>query len=109
MARQLQKYQDNSGGVMRRAIQIATFIAISALMVAPVFSDTLVLKNGEKISGFFEGGSARVVKFRASDGAVKDYDILSVQQIQFGEDKATTPSPIPSTSTSPSTPTRLTS
>jgi len=54
----------------------------------PAFSDTLVLKNGEKISGYFEGGSARVIKFRTSDGAVKDYDLFSVQQIQFGDEKA---------------------
>ncbi|OLE88437.1 MAG: hypothetical protein AUG08_08505 [Acidobacteria bacterium 13_1_20CM_2_55_15] len=67
--------------------QITTLIAAFALLAAPAFSDTLVLKNGEKISGYFEGGSPRVIKFRASDGVVKDYDLLSVQQIQFGEEK----------------------
>jgi hypothetical protein len=73
---------------MRKLTQITTFIAAFALFAVPAFSDTLVLKNGEKISGYFEGGSARVIKFRTSDVAVKDYDLFSVQQIQFGDEKA---------------------
>ena len=72
---------------MRKLTQITTFVALFALLAVPAFSDTLVLKSGEKISGFFEGGSARVIKFRSSDGVVKDYDLFSVQQIQFGDDK----------------------
>ena len=85
---------------MRKLTQITTLIAVVALFAAPAFSDTLVLKSGERVSGFFEGGSARVIKFRTNDGVVKDYDLLSVQQIQFNDDKAsTTPSPSPSSST----------
>jgi len=72
---------------MKKLIQITTLVAVLALFAAPAFSDTLVLKSGERISGFFEGGSARVIKFRTSDGVVKDYDLLSVQQIHFGEEK----------------------
>ena len=72
---------------MTKLTQITTLIAAFALLAAPAFSDTLVLRNGEKISGYFEGGSPRVIKFRTSDGVVKDYDLLSVQQIQFGEEK----------------------
>jgi len=72
---------------MKKRIQITTLVAVLALFAAPAFSDTLVLKSGERISGFFEGGSARVIKFRTSDGVVKDYDLLSVQQIHFGEEK----------------------
>jgi len=75
-------------------------VAVFALLAVPAFSDTLVLKSGEKISGFFEGGSARVIKFRTSEGVVKDYDLFSVQQIQFGDDKAATSSSSSSTSTS---------
>src|SRR5438132_11665577 len=80
---------------MRKLTQISTLLAAFALLVMPAFSDTLVLKNGEKISGYFEGGSARVIKFRTADGAVKDYDLLAVQQIQFGEDKAATSTTAP--------------
>ena len=77
---------------MTKLTQITTLIAALALLAAPAFSDTLVLKNGEKISGYFEGGSPRVIKFRTSDGVVKDFDLLSVQQIQFG-DETTASSP----------------
>ena len=86
---------------MTKLTQITTFVAVFALLAVPAFSDTLVLKSGEKISGFFEGGSARVIKFRTSDGVVKDYDLFSVQQIQFGEDKAATSTSSSSSSTSP--------
>ena len=72
---------------MTKLTQITTLIAAFAVLAAPAFSDTLVLKNGEKVSGYFEGGSPRVIKFRTSDGVVKDYDLLSVQQIQFGDEK----------------------
>ena len=82
---------------MKKLTQITTFIAIFALFAVPAFSDTLVLKSGERITGYFEGGSVRVVKFRTNDGAVKDYDILSVQQIQFGDEKTTSTSSTTST------------
>ena len=70
---------------MKKVIQLGTFIAILGVTLTSAVADTLVLKSGERVTGYFEGGSARVVKFRASDGALKDYDILAVQQIQFGE------------------------
>src|SRR5438128_5066651 len=91
---------------MRKLIQITTFIAVFALLVAPAFSDTLVLKSGEKITGYYEGGSAIVIKFRSHDGAVKDYDLLSVQQIQFGDEKsASTTSNTNTSNTNTSSPT----
>jgi hypothetical protein len=65
---------------------------MSALAL-PAFADTLVLKNGEKISGYFEGGTARVIKFRSADGTINDYDLFSVQQIQFGDTKAAVAAP----------------
>ena len=55
---------------MRKLTRITTFIAVLVLFAVPLFSDTLVLKSGERVSGYFEGGSARVVKFRANDGIV---------------------------------------
>jgi hypothetical protein len=84
---------------MTRLAKIGMIAVAFALTVVPAFSDTLTLKNGEKVSGLFEGGSARVIKFRTSDGTVRDYDILSVQQIQFGEERAANP-PAPVSSTS---------
>jgi hypothetical protein len=70
------------------------------LFAVPVLSDTLILKNGQRVSGYFEGGSARVLKFRGNDGSVKDYDILSVQQLQFGDEKTASATP-PTTTSSP--------
>jgi hypothetical protein len=88
---------------MKKMSELTAILVLAALMAAPVFADTLVLKSGERVSGYFEGGSARVVKFRTSDGVVKDYDILSVQTIQFGD--AATASSAPASA--PSTSTRL--
>src|SRR5262245_12692525 len=99
------------GGAMKKLTQIAMFSAALVLIAAPAFSDTLVLKSGQKITGYFEGGSARVIKFRASDGAVKDYDLLSVDQIRFGDEKtaetAVRPAPPVSTPTSNSASSRV--
>ena len=85
---------------MRKLTRITTFIAVLVLFAVPLFSDTLVLKSGERVSGYFEGGSARVVKFRANDGIVKDYDILSIQQLLFGDEKSPLSSSTRSTTSS---------
>jgi hypothetical protein len=76
---------------MHRLIQFTVFALVLVLFAAPVFADTLILKSGERVSGYFEGGTARTVKFRASDGVAKDYDILTVQQVQFGDTTAAKP------------------
>ena len=70
---------------MRKLMKLTVFVVVLAIAVMPALADTLVLKNGERVSGYFEGGSARVVKFRTADGVVKDFDILTVQTIQFGD------------------------
>jgi len=95
---------------MKKLTQITTLIGVVALLAVPAFSDTLVLKSGERISGLFEGGSARVIKFRSNDGLVKDYDLLNIQQIQFGDDKVTASSsakPTPSRPAPSADPPRL--
>ena len=80
---------------MKKITQMIVFIAAIGL-VLPAWADTLVLKDGERITGYYEGGTARVIKFRSADGTVKDYDLLSIQQIQFSEDKAAAaPAPVP--------------
>src|SRR5262245_15739073 len=73
---------------MERLKQLTTVLAVIVLFAVHVFSDTLVLKSGDRVTGYYEGGSARVIKFRGNDGVVKDYDILSVQQVQFGDTAA---------------------
>src|SRR5262245_11506375 len=73
---------------MKNLMKLTVLVMVLAIAAMPALADTLVLKSGEKVTGYFEGGSARVVKFRIADGSVKDYDILSVQTIQFGDEKA---------------------
>ncbi len=58
------------------------------LGVLPALSDTLVLKTGDKVTGYFAGGSERVIRFRTSGGIVEEYDLLAVQQILFGDQTA---------------------
>jgi hypothetical protein len=74
---------------MKNLMKLTVLVTVLAVGVLPALADTLVLKSGERVTGYFEGGSARVLKFRIADGSVKDYDILSVQTIQFGDEKAT--------------------
>src|ERR1051325_9731131 len=70
---------------MNKLMKLTVFVTVVALFAIPALADTLVLKSGERVSGYFEGGSARVVKFTNKDGVMKEYDIMTVQQIQFGE------------------------
>src|SRR5262245_60594898 len=85
---------------MKRLLKLTVFVTVLALTAMPALADTLVLKSGERITGYYEGGSARVVKFRAGDGSVKDYDILAVQQIQFGDQVTASPRPATSNASS---------
>src|ERR1041384_7314206 len=85
---------------MKKIMKLTVLVTVMALGIMPALADTLVLKSGERVSGFFEGGSARVLKFRLADGSVKDYDILSIQTVQFGDEKATTVTAAPKTTTS---------
>jgi hypothetical protein len=75
-------------------------VTVLAVAVAPALADTLVLKNGTRVTGYFEGGTARTVKFRGSDGSARDYDILQVQQVIF-DDSASASAPPPSSAPAP--------
>jgi hypothetical protein len=66
-----------------------------ALMAALAWGDTLVLKTGESVTGSFDGGTTRVLKFRTSGGAVKEYDIMTVQEILFSDEQKPTALPTP--------------
>ena len=70
---------------MHRMIKHVVLLAVLMSLAATGFSDTLVLKSGETITGYYEGGTARVIRFRTEDG-LKEYDLLSVTRIQFGDE-----------------------
>jgi hypothetical protein len=88
---------------MKRLTKLTVLVTVLAFLALPALADTLVLKSGERVTGYFEGGSARVVKFRGADGSLKDYDILAVQQIQFGDQGTSTRQTSSSNLTTPST------
>jgi hypothetical protein len=46
------------------------------------FSDTLRFKDGRQISGFYEGGTSRIVRFR-SDSGIQEFDIFSLAAIRI--------------------------
>jgi len=92
---------------MRKLGQLIGVIVALAVVAAPAFADTLVLKNGTKVTGYYEGGTPRVVKFRGSDGVAKDYDIIQIQEVIFdaaaSASAAPTTTPTPSNAAAPST------
>jgi hypothetical protein len=78
---------------------LSLIIISLAVAASAAWADTLTLKTGERVTGSFDGGTAQVVKFRASSGGVKEYDVLSVQQIQFSDEQKTTVLPTTSVKT----------
>ena len=70
---------------MNTIIKQVVLLAVLMSLAATGFSDSLVLKSGETITGYYEGGTARVIRFRTEDG-LKEYDLLSVTLIQFGDE-----------------------
>jgi hypothetical protein len=84
---------------MKKLTQLTAVVVVLVLAAAPAFADSLLLKTGTRVTGYFEGGTARVVKFRGADGVVKDYDILQVQEIRFGD--TTVPANTPATTLNP--------
>ena len=65
--------------VFKRITLLATWTSLSL----SGFADTLHLRNGRQISGTFEGGTARIVRFR-SDSGVHEYDIFSLSAVRIG-------------------------
>jgi len=85
---------------MKKPGLLMAAIIVGVVTAASAFADTLVLKDGTKVAGYFEGGTARVVKFRGADGATRDYDIFQVQELVF--DAAPVPaSPAPAPAPAP--------
>src|SRR5688572_5827669 len=83
---------------MKRFSSLAVILALATLVVTPALADTLVLKNGTRVTGYYEGGTPRVVKFRDTSGTLKDYDIISVEQVVFEDvptPVSTAPAPAP--------------
>ena len=70
---------------MKAVLKYGFFVAVFVSLAVTGYSDTLVLKNGDQISGYYEGGTSRLIRFRTAAG-VQEYDLLSVAGIEFGGD-----------------------
>ena len=82
-----------------KALQLLVIATVSlAVTTSTARADTLILKTGDRITGSFDGGTARVVRFRSLSDGVKEYDVSSVQQIQFSDEQK---SVLPTTSAKP--------
>ena len=68
----------------KRVISAATAALVWLSLATAAFSDTLILSDGSRVNGYYEGGTSRVVRFRTA-GGVRDYDLLSVHEILFDE------------------------
>jgi hypothetical protein len=70
---------------MKTILKYGIFLVAFLAWGVTGYADTLILKNGERISGYYEGGTARVISFSTSAG-VQEYDLLAVSRIEFGGD-----------------------
>lgn len=62
------------------------FLVVAILSLTVVgFGDTLVLKDGTRVTGYYEGGTSRVIRFQTSSG-LQEFDLLAVSEIRFGGD-----------------------
>src|SRR5262245_31958961 len=64
--------------IFRRAILVFALMSLAG----SGFADILRLRSGVQISGFYEGGTPRVVRFR-TDSGVQEFDILTVSSVQI--------------------------
>ena len=70
---------------MKTGLKYGIFVAVFVALTITGYSDTLLLKNGDRISGYYEGGTARLIRFR-TDAGVEEYDLLAIAGIDFGGD-----------------------
>jgi hypothetical protein len=65
---------------MKMVFKRITLLAAWMTLAITGFADILQLKNGRQISGTFEGGTSRIVRFR-SDSGVQEYDIFTLSAV----------------------------
>jgi hypothetical protein len=61
------------------------------LCFQPVSADTLALKDGTVLEGYFQGGNARVLKFEV-DGVILEHAIETIASLTFGPLSTSQPS-----------------
>jgi hypothetical protein len=73
---------------------------LMVLVFAVAEADTIKLKDGRILEGYFTGGSARVIKFEIG-GAVNDIPIESIVSHTFGTVQTSRPAPPPAAAPPP--------
>jgi len=58
---------------------------LTAAMVVPAWSDTLILQNGTTFSGTLTGANTRTITFRDRDGHTRRFAVGDVEAVQFGD------------------------
>ena len=80
---------------MKLVLHCGVLLAAVMSLASFAFSDTLILSDGTRVTGYYEGGTARVVRFQTGSG-VHEYDLLSVTEIRFGGDVTASGTPVAS-------------
>jgi hypothetical protein len=68
-----------------KTLQLSFLVVAVMSLTAAGFADTLILKDGTEVTGYYEGGTSRVIRFQTGDG-VREFDLLAVSEIRFGGD-----------------------
>lgn len=90
---------------MKTAGKFGFLVVVILSLTVVGFADTLVLKDGTRVTGYYEGGTSRVIRFQTSSG-VQEFDLLAVSEIHFGGDVVQSapivqPAPPPAVSVTP--------
>jgi hypothetical protein len=67
----------------KRSVWIASFMTLA--MAMPVWSDTLVLRDGRTLSGTLMGANRISISFRDRTGQTYRYSVRDVDAVQFGD------------------------
>ena len=76
---------------MRSLSRIKSRVALPAFLLAfaiaiPAWSDTLIFRTGETLSGTLVGANPEKITFRDRNGQTRGYFVRDVEAIQFGDD-----------------------
>lgn len=70
-------------------------LAVFFILALPAFADTLRLKNGQVLEGYFVGGSANGITFIDTSGVSKTYALSEIASMSYGAVHAPAPAPQP--------------
>lgn len=77
---------------MNHRVVVVCAVCLAVALGAP--ADTLTLKNGQVLEGYFVGGNANGVTFVGQDGSSKTYGLSEVASMSYGPVQAPAPQPL---------------